>query len=1743
MSKEEKEKEDDIEKKPEEGEEAAEPEKEEKLVIMKKGDYNVHILIEEVKNLVEIEENSLPVPRVKMTVFGKTQRTSKMKKPCDSFVFNEHFYFDKTNLTAEMLDSEKILIEVYDNKHTKKPDYFGIYEFDFGYVYNQEDHALHNVWIGLANPESDNISKIRGYLKISLSVLQESDQRVELESVDNELSNCIIPAQIQMKYKQISLYFFLGEEFPDMDATFSTKKIGRRCNGYIEVKYMGIVRKTKVSEMIDEKVVWNQIIDIPATKPAVSQKICMIVKDEDTASSDDIVGSIEMKIDEIYAGKYNDLQYLNIYGSPINKKGKIYDQMNYNAEVGSRWNGRILMKCEVNDADSPIARVTDIPKNVVKEAMNSSRKNIWKVWVRVISAMYLPEEKGEYAIRVSIQEKTQPTKFVKAINGCCDFNQTLNLLLNTYSNDKFELPDLFVYLMDKNNKLEKQNICFQRVKADEFHLNKDIIVLKLLPDPCIGKCKNMMKSGILKCKICVYNQADDKDIPTEKEFNQGGIMPALRTLNDKSSAIIEEDDLENLLDEKAEEPEPVFLQQTDNFFTIAAVVYMSKGLVAAESNGTSDPFVVLRCGDKKLQTSVKNNTMNGIWNELLVFNDIIMDINDKATWPIFLLNVFDYNRIKSNIPLGYNYVWLSNGAYLLNEDLDKLQKEKNINGEEKDCDLQPKWHNLFLPKSNKQQGQILLSFYIFQNKRYNVTELSKQSLQRKLKFTPKVGLYNCEINILGLRQLKPLGMIAVKKPFIKFDLNSLNVTGKPEDAHANIQTVPVSGGANPTINTVLKFDAKLPINQIFMPELQCEVYDHMLSGLHNSLLGVFSLDLKRLIKKTHRQIDEDLREKNVEYGTIAFRNSLKNSINDIFKNMMINNNLGINQEKKEENENIISTNSNIFNSNDPLSLMAENEKQKQLEEQNKKILQLSSAIQKGQNKDENNIDNEEEDSDKNSEDNFLEVDENKTDEKGEKVNVDKIDMGQTEITLPLPGKTLSTKNTIKLDGNFLKNNINSPEYFVAFPTLKKFKIPGYLGEESYYSSRFNVNINNNNKKKDDKKDEDNKNEDKKDNDNKDNDNKDNDNIDNEIKNNENNENNDNNEEKIDVDNTDNNNININNNEKDNLINKNENANNNNVNDKNTNEIIEEVEKEVKVQKEFYVEDLTKAPDKKLYFEIGYLLKVEQNIKPEESTKHYRRIYGCPLENVDVPEFRIKSPFNVRKIRRGRFIDKVEETSLFDAMKDVKAKVIHRYGEEEILNESQRSSIGSQLSQVGFMGSQNQDEKSYGKFKGLIRIAEKGKMQEYEEAIKRNEASGSLEKMVNLNKYEQLRKRLINRSNIIIRVYVLELNNLAKKDVLSESDPYIKILLNDKEIINERKNYQDNQKNCKWYKYYDIAGEIPGSSALKIEVWDWDEILSDDLIGATVIDLEDRYYNDDWQKMKHKPVEVRPLLHPDLNGAQGQLYMWLEMFEATEKAAHLPWKIDPEPICELQVRFIVWETEEMEMMDVEDTSDIYVIGYIDQKEMQKTDIHFRCQTGMASFNWRMLLPLKLPIQKPVVTLQVYDKDIFSSDDYMCGATIDLKNILDIPKNLDIPLQLNREYYHGLTLDEKKSLGEIEFLSQEDDEDGIKFWVQCYKGKKEAAGQGEKSGRVMCSLEILPKKYAEIDKVGKGRDNPNVNPYLPPPFGRLEFTLNPFKMMNQCVGPKYRRKCYCYCLCCILTMYLSYSLPNILSQLLA
>ena len=55
----------------------------------------------------------------------------------------------------------------------------------------------------------------------------------------------------------------------------------------------------------------------------------------------------------------------------------------------------------------------------------------------------------------------------------------------------------------------------------------------------------------------------------------------------------------------------------------------------------------------------------------------------------------------------------------------------------------------------------------------------------------------------------------------------------------------------------------------------------------------------------------------------------------------------------------------------------------------------------------------------------------------------------------------------------------------------------------------------------------------------------------------------------------------------------------------------------------------------------------------------------------------------------------------------------------------------------------------------------------------------------------------------------------------------------------------------------------------------------------------------------------------------------------------------------------------------------------------------------------------------------------------------------------------------------------------------------------------------TIHLYPKDAAEKNPQGVGRDNPNSDPHCPPPVGRIELSLNPFKMLMQLIPPKLRR----------------------------
>ena len=86
-----------------------------------------------------------------------------------------------------------------------------------------------------------------------------------------------------------------------------------------------------------------------------------------------------------------------------------------------------------------------------------------------------------------------------------------------------------------------------------------------------------------------------------------------------------------------------------------------------------------------------------------------------------------------------------------------------------------------------------------------------------------------------------------------------------------------------------------------------------------------------------------------------------------------------------------------------------------------------------------------------------------------------------------------------------------------------------------------------------------------------------------------------------------------------------------------------------------------------------------------------------------------------------------------------------------------------------------------------------------------------------------------------------------------------------------------------------------------------------------------------------------------------------------------------------------------------------------------------------------------------------------------------------------------------------------------------------------------------VEIVPLDYAEANPVGSARDEPNQNPFCPPPTGRLFFSLNPCVMFKQLVGPAMRRKIYCYCccfICCALCLTICiFVVPTVIGSLIA
>ncbi|XP_029903214.1 otoferlin [Myripristis murdjan] len=473
-------------------------------------------------------------------------------------------------------------------------------------------------------------------------------------------------------------------------------------------------------------------------------------------------------------------------------------------------------------------------------------------------------------------------------------------------------------------------------------------------------------------------------------------------------------------------------------------------------------------------------------------------------------------------------------------------------------------------------------------------------------------------------------------------------------------------------------------------------------------------------------------------------------------------------------------------------------------------------------------------------------------------------------------------------------------------------------------------------------------------------------------------------------------------------------------------------------------------------------------------------------------------------------------------------------------------------------------------------------------------------------------------NVLVRVYVVRATDLHPADINGKADPYVVIKLGKSEV-KDKENYISKQLNPVFGKSFDIEATFPMESMLTVSVYDWDLVGTDDLIGETKIDLENRFYSKHratcgiasnysvhgynvWRDpmkpgqilaklckegkvdgphygpggkvkvanriflgateiedenglrkqteehlaltvLKHweeipragcrlipEHVETRPLLNPDKPGIeQGRIEMWVDMFPMDMPAPGPAIDISPRKPKRYELRVIIWNTDEVILEDDdyftgEKSSDIFVRGWLkgQQEDKQDTDVHYHSLTGEGNFNWRFVFPFdylmaeeKIVISKKEsmfswdeteykiparLTLQVWDADHFSADDFLGAIELDLNRF---PRGAKTAKQCSIDMIRN-----EQELPTISIFKQK----RVKGWWPFVA--RDENDEMELTGKVEAELHLLTAEEAEKSPVGLGRNEPDPLEKPNRPDTTFLWFLSPLKAIRYLVCNRYK-----------------------------
>jgi len=269
------------------------------------------------------------------------------------------------------------------------------------------------------------------------------------------------------------------------------------------------------------------------------------------------------------------------------------------------------------------------------------------------------------------------------------------------------------------------------------------------------------------------------------------------------------------------------------------------------------------------------------------------------------------------------------------------------------------------------------------------------------------------------------------------------------------------------------------------------------------------------------------------------------------------------------------------------------------------------------------------------------------------------------------------------------------------------------------------------------------------------------------------------------------------------------------------------------------------------------------------------------------------------------------------------------------------------------------------------------------------------------------------------------------------------------------------------------------------------------MGETKYDLEMLWFSEERRKLSPKPKEFRTLWSALSSFPQGKLKMWIELMTPEEAAAHEPYPIAPPQKENFELRIIVWETKNVVPKDKilgKDSSDQFVVTkLLDHAEsVQKTDVHDSVMDGCGKFNWRIIYgSVFLPYTTPRLKIQVFDKDRIGPNDAIAEANVNLKGFFQKGlknKSAKIGLLTSIANVGASVVTQTTQLTNTNTAEKKDTAGPYNTgqWLDLYHPSYEGV-----QGTICMELELLTREDAMAKPAGKGRGEPNVNPFLPEP----------------------------------------------------